>query len=110
MRSDNIYPDMNVLFIKINGLLSLFRGGKFQFSSSISSVIACRIEYSLDGGLTWNTLIPNTFAEPVACQNSASSYVAITATAKTQEVMIRAIIVGNNSSDPRINYVAIDIY
>ena len=86
---------------------SMVRG---QFASSLTSTLVnCRIEYSLDNGTSWSTLIPNFAASIVANAHNNSPWTNIPSSAKTG-VLLRALIVGNGVLDPVIKYVRIGYY
>lgn len=90
--------------------LSSYTMVRAQFASSLTSaLINCRIEYSLNNGSTWSTLIPNFAASTTANANNNSSWVAIPSDANSG-ILVRAMIVGNGSLDPIIRYVRMGYY
>ncbi len=89
--------------------LTDFQTVRGQFVSSLTSaVINCRIEYSLDDGGIWATLVPNFAASTSANITAKSAYIEIPSEART-DVLIRALIVGNGALNPIIRYVGIDL-
>ena len=81
-----------------------------HFASSLTSaVIACRVDYSIDNGTSWTTLISTFNAGTVANQNSYSGYTAIPTNGKTT-VLLRAVIAGDGVLDPIIRYVRVGYY
>jgi hypothetical protein len=90
--------------------LSTYTMIRGQFSSSLASaVINCRIEYSLNNGGSWSTLVPNFTAAAVANAHNNSAWIAIPEAAKTG-VLLRALTVGDGVLDPIIKYVRIGFY
>jgi hypothetical protein len=80
-----------------------------QFTSSLgSTTINCRIEYSLNSGASWNTLVPNFAASASAFDANKSDFAVIPSDARG-DVLVRALIVGNGVLDPVIGYVGIDL-
>jgi hypothetical protein len=81
-----------------------------QFASSLNSaLIFCRIEYSLNSGGAWSTLISNFAAAAVVDAHNVSSWATIPTAAKAN-VLLRAVIVGNGVLDPVIRYVRLEYY
>ncbi len=86
-----------------------FQQVRGQFVSTLTStVINCRIEYSLDDGSNWLTLVPNFAASSSANITAKSPYNEIPADART-DVLVRALIVGNGALNPIIRYVGLDL-
>lgn len=80
-----------------------------QFVSSLTSAtVYCRIEYSLNDGGAWATLVPNFVASTSANITSKSAFVTIPDAART-DVLLRALIGGDGVLDPIVRYVGVDL-
>ena len=89
--------------------LTDFTQVRAQFISSLtSSVVACRIEYSLNDGGVWNTLVPNFSAGTLANVANKSAFVTIPDAART-DVLVRALIAGDGALDPIVRYIGLDL-
>ena len=89
--------------------LAAYSSIRAHFASSLtSSVIGLRIEYSLNSGSTWTTLVPQFQAGSTANQNNTSAWTSLSASAQT-DVLLRALVVGDGVLDPVIRYVRIGI-
>ncbi len=89
--------------------LTDYASARAQFISSLASaLISCRIEYSLDDGSTWNTLVSNFAASAVASTANKSPFETIPTAART-DVLIRAVISGNGALNPIIRYISLDL-
>jgi hypothetical protein len=89
--------------------LTYFSSARAQFTSSLANnIINCRIEYSLDDGSTWSTLVSNFAASAVAQTANKSNFETIPTAART-DVLVRGIIVGNGALNPIIRYISLDL-
>jgi hypothetical protein len=89
--------------------LSSFSQIRAQFTSSLtSSLVGCRVEYSLDDGTSWSVLVPNFAASTVASANTLSTWGDIPEWAKTT-VLLRGMIVGNGVLDPIVRYIRVSV-
>ena len=76
-----------------------------HFASSLTwTTIRLRIEYSLNAGTSWTTLVPEFAASSSANANSTSDWSNIPEEAKTT-VLLRALILGDGVLDPVIRYI-----
>lgn len=89
--------------------LTDFEQARGQFVSSLTStVVNCRIEYSLNDGTDWVTLVPNWAASAVANTITKSAFATIPTEART-DVLLRALIVGDGVLDPIVRYISLDL-
>lgn len=89
--------------------LTNFVSARGQFSSSLTStLVTCRIEYSIDDGNNWNTLVSDFAASTVANAAAKSSFTTIPTQAR-REVLVRALIAGDGVLDPVIRFISLDL-
>ncbi len=88
--------------------LTDFSEVRAQFSSSLTAQpVQLRIDYSLNNGGAWFTLVPEFTSSATPNDTMLSPYNAIPEEAKT-DVLVRAVIVGNGTYDPVIRYISLD--
>ncbi|MEA3272156.1 MAG: hypothetical protein U9P90_00635 [Patescibacteria group bacterium] len=82
-----------------------------QFAHSLSSdVIKLRVDFSTDGCSTWNAvpLVPSFGSDVGANNNQTSSFSNIPSEA-LGDICTRVVFIGNNTMDPIIRYVNLDV-
>ncbi|MBK9295072.1 MAG: hypothetical protein IPM57_11650 [Oligoflexia bacterium] len=85
--------------------LATFSQVRGQFSNSLATTLVfCRLEYSLDDGTNWDTLVSDFASNGVANGHAYSDWAEIPSAAKAN-VLVRAVIVGNGVLDPIIRHV-----
>jgi hypothetical protein len=89
--------------------LGQFSSVRAQFAvDTASAAVRCRLEFSTDDGATWATLIAAFAATASADANNTSAWTNLPAAAN-REVLVRAMILGNGTLDPRVRYVRLDL-
>lgn len=90
--------------------LSAFTETRLQFIvSSNSTSIACRVEYSTDGGTSWATLVGPVAASATPNDLTVGNFTAIPAQA-LGDVTVRAMIIGTGGNpDPIVRAIRLDV-
>jgi hypothetical protein len=88
--------------------LAPFSSIRLQYSvGDGSNQLRCRAEYSTDAGATWNILVADV-SNGGADQNNTGAYATIPAAA-LQDVLVRAVLSGNNTMSVVAHYVRLDV-